>query len=180
MKRPDIMPTLCALVIAAGAGFGFSRDVHLTNAWNGWAPPTLVWASDLATKIIDKDYLSYQNLHIGNSLIMWVYRLSNHLLGADPTVVQNFMIYASCLTYALAVVFLVRSLMPLSPSVVTVGAVAWATLTTTVDGDLAQFGQGNFSLVQYYGFAVALQIVVVSLAIRGEIPSCGAGWALLL
>ena len=180
VKRPNVIVAMCALVIAAAAGFGYSRDVHLTNAWNGWAPPTLVWASDPSTKIVEKDYLSYQNLHIANSLIMWVYPLSNRLLGGDPTVVQRLVIYCSCLLYALAVVFFVRSLVPAGPSAVTVVAVALAILTTTVDGDLARFGQGNFSLGQYYGFAVALQMVVVAFAIRGEIMKCGISLASLI
>jgi hypothetical protein len=111
---------------------------------------------------------------------MWVYPLSYRLLGANPTVVQSIVIYCSCLAYAAAMVFLVRSLIPACPLAVTVGAVALALLTTTVDGNLARFGQGNFSLGQYYGFAVALQLVVAALAIRGEIVKSGIGLALLL
>lgn len=168
------------ILIAICAGCGFSRDIELTNAWSGWAPPSFVSASDPSTKIVEKDFLSYLNLHIGNSLIMRVYPLAYQILDADPTAVQIIVIYGSCLVYAWAVLFLAKALMPLAPTAVFVGAVALAILTSTVDGDLARFGQGNFSLGQYYGFAVALQMIVAALAFRDEILKCGIGLALLL
>ena len=167
-------------VLGLSAGLGFSRDVHLVNAWNGWAPPTLVWASDQSTKIIERDFLEYQNLHIGNSIIMWVYPLAYKVFGMDPTKVQIGMIFVSCVCYALSILFLVRLILPDAPSVIPIFAVALGLLTTAVDGDLARFGQGNFSLGQYYAFAVALQIAVIALAIRGEIVKCAIGLAFLL
>jgi len=111
---------------------------------------------------------------------MWVYPASYYFLHLEPTFVQKIFIYVSCIAFAVGVIFLVKSLIPGSSSAVTVGATVFAILTETVNGNLARFGQGNFSLGQYYGFAVALQMVVISFAFRGRIIKCAICLAALL
>jgi hypothetical protein len=163
---------MCVLVIAACAGFGYSRDVHLTNAWNGWAPPTFVWASDTSTEIVTKDFLGQQNLHMGNSIVMWLYPFCYKILNLDATKLQVAVIYASCVFFAFTVVFLVWSLLKRSDPFVAIIAVALSLLTDVVNGNFAKFGQGNFSLGQYYAFAVGLQMIAIGFAIRGQPLRC--------
>jgi hypothetical protein len=179
-KQQNALVAICVLLIALGAAFGYTRDVQLTNAWNGWAPPTLVWASDTSTEIVGKDFLGRQNLHMGNSIVMWLYPLSYKIFRLDPTQLQVAAIYASCVFFAYSVVFLVWSLLERSDQSVAVIAVALTLLTDVVNGNFARFGQGNFSLGQYYAFAVGLQMIAVGLAIRGQPLRCSIVLALLV
>ena len=178
--KKDIKTYSITLIIAILAGVGYSREVHLANAWNGWAPPGYVWSSDKSSKIVDRDFSRYQNLHIGNSVLMRVYPKAYNLLGIDPTKLQIVVIYISCILYGWALVFLVKTLLPESASLVPILTATFALLSSVIEGDLSRFGQANVSLGQYYAFAVSLQIIAVGFAIRAKPLACGLFIAILV
>lgn len=156
-----------------------SRGIDLVNSWNGWAPPSYVWASKDSETFLKLDFMQEHNLHIGNSLAMRIYPLVHTLFGIDPEITQYIFIFVTALLYAASLWMLTSTLIPRVSHVVLWLVVGMALLTEAANGDLARFGQANLSLGQAYGFAIPLQVITLALSLRGRLLSAGAVLGLL-
>lgn len=166
-------------IIAILTSLCCSRDIDLVNAWNGWAPPSYVWALNYGETFLNLDFLQEHNLHVGNSLAMRIYPLAYGLLGIEPELTQYIFIFVSVMLYAASLWLLTSTLLPRVSPVALWLVIGVALLTETANGDLARFGQANLSIGQYYGVAIPLQVTVLALAIRGSMLSVGAVLGLL-
>ena len=170
---------LGVMIIAVLTGLCVSRGIDLVNAWNGWAPPSYVWAWNDAETFLKLDFMQELNLDFGNSLVMRIYPLVYSLLGTEPELTQYIFIFLSAMLYAASLWLLTSTLLPRVSSIVLWLVIGLALLTESANGNLAGFGQANLSLGQAYGVAIPLQIIALALVIRGRLLSVGAVIGLL-
>ena len=170
---------LGVVIIAVLTGLCSSRGIDLENAWNGWAPPSYVWAWNDAETFLKLDFLQEMNLHVGNSLVMRIYPLAYALLGIEPELTQYIFIFATALLYAASLWLLTCTMLPRVSSVVLWLVIGVALLTEAANGNLACFGQANLSFGQAYGVAIPLQVIALALVMRGRLLSVGVVIGLL-
>ncbi len=170
---------LSVVIIAVLTGICCSRGIDLVNAWNGFAPPSYVWAWNDAETFLKLDFMKEQNLHVGNSLAMRIYPLAYALLGMEPELTQYIYIFATALLYATSLWLLTSTLLPRVSYVVLWLVIGVALLTEAANGNLARFGQANLSLGQAYGIAIPLQVTALALVMRGSMLSVGVVLGLL-
>jgi hypothetical protein len=167
------------VIIAALTGLCCSRGIDMVNAWNGWAPPSYVWAWNDEQTFLKLDFLQEHNLHVGNSLAMRIYPLAYGLLGIEPELTQYIFIFLTALLYAASLWLLTSTLFPRVSSVGLWLVIGVALLTEAANGNLAGFGQANLSLGQAYSVAIPLQVTALALVMRGRLLSVGVVLGLL-
>ena len=177
-------PLILALTIIIFSGcLCFTRNIELTNAWNGWSPVGFTWALEDANLRDQRDFCNFvfKREHLLNSLANWVYPYSYDYLSIDPSNTQIAFIIATTTFYSLMIFNFIKVFIN-GPFFLgsAVFATALALFTNTINCNLASFGQANLSLAQAYGVAIPLQILALIMTFQKRLIWSGIILALLV
>jgi hypothetical protein len=167
---------LALTIIIFSACLIFTRNVELTNAWNGWSPVGFTWALEDNHLRDQRDFnhFVFKREHLLNSLANWVYPYAYNYFSVDPLLTQIAFIVATTLFYSFTIFYFTKTFIT-SPNffVSCIFAIALALFTNAINCNLASFGQANLSLGQAYGVAIPLQLLALSMAMRKRLLWAG-------
>ena len=160
---------LVLIILIFSACLIFTRNVELTNAWNGWSPVGFTWALEDNHLRDQRDFYHFvfKRDHLLNSIANWIYPFNYNYFSIEPPITQIAFIVATTFFYSFTIIYFLNTFVKGPCFLVSATfAVALALFTNVINCNLARFGQANLSLGQSYGVAIPLQLAALTMTLR--------------